>query len=77
MRLTLCIHPSQVAAVNASFAPSERELDWAHRVIAAASVQLAVVVDGKLVDSGCSQPLSSSGAHIASNVVQCGWRSSF
>jgi citrate lyase subunit beta/citryl-CoA lyase len=46
----LCIHPSQVAAVNELFSPSADELDWAHRVIAAASLQGAVVVDGKLVD---------------------------
>lgn len=46
----LCIHPSQVAAVNDGFSPSENELDWANRVLAAASTQGAVVVDGKLVD---------------------------
>lgn len=46
----LCIHPSQVDAVNDGFSPSESERDWARRVIAAASVQGAVVVDGKLVD---------------------------
>lgn len=46
----LCIHPSQVAAVNDGFSPSENELDWARRVLAAASTQGAVVVDGRLVD---------------------------
>lgn len=46
----LCIHPSQVAPVNAGFSPSAEELVWAERVIAAASLQGATVVDGKLVD---------------------------
>ncbi len=46
----LCIHPSQVVAVNDGFSPSSEELDWARRVLDAASVQGAVVVDGKLVD---------------------------
>ena len=46
----LCIHPSQVAAVHDGFSPSESELDWARRVLAAASLQGAVVVEGKLVD---------------------------
>lgn len=31
----LCIHPAQVAVVNAAFAPSTAELDWARRVAAA------------------------------------------
>jgi citrate lyase subunit beta / citryl-CoA lyase len=48
----LCIHPKQVAPVNAGFAPSAKEVDWARRVVdALAKGQLgAVTVDGKLVD---------------------------
>jgi citrate lyase subunit beta/citryl-CoA lyase len=48
----LCIHPKQVPLVNAGFAPSDKEVDWAHRVLAAlAQGPLgAVTVDGKLVD---------------------------
>jgi citrate lyase subunit beta/citryl-CoA lyase len=48
----LCIHPSQVAAVNAGFRPSAEQLDWARRVVAAAnrSGGRAVAVDGKMVD---------------------------
>jgi citrate lyase subunit beta / citryl-CoA lyase len=48
----LCIHPRQVPVVNTVFAPSEKEVDWAHRVISAlAQGGLgAVTVDGKLVD---------------------------
>src|ERR1700757_1842346 len=47
----LCIHPKQVAAVRAAFAPTEAELDWARRVLtAAASGVGAVQVDGRMVD---------------------------
>ena len=47
----LCIHPSQVDAINAGFTPSAASIDWARRVIAATqSVAGAVTVDGKLVD---------------------------
>jgi citrate lyase subunit beta/citryl-CoA lyase len=48
----LCIHPRQVPLVNAGFAPTGQEVDWARRVIAAlAEGGLgAVAVDGKLVD---------------------------
>lgn len=48
----LCIHPRQVPPVNAGFAPSPQEVNWAERVVAAlAEGRLgAVTVDGKLVD---------------------------
>jgi citrate lyase subunit beta / citryl-CoA lyase len=48
----LCIHPRQVAVVNAGFSPSAEELAWARRVLAAAekSSGAAVAVDGKMVD---------------------------
>jgi citrate lyase subunit beta/citryl-CoA lyase len=48
----LCIHPSQVAAVNAGFRPTAGQVDWAHRVIDAAARAggAAVAVDGKMVD---------------------------
>ena len=48
----LCIHPKQVAPVNAAFAPSPEELDWARRVLAAAATSdgAAVALDGKMVD---------------------------
>ena len=50
-----CIHPDQLAVVHAAFAPAERELDWARRVIDAASAaaregQGAVLLDGAMVD---------------------------
>jgi citrate lyase subunit beta/citryl-CoA lyase len=48
----LCIHPKQVAQVNAAFAPTADELMWAHRVVAAAaeSKGAAVALDGRMVD---------------------------
>lgn len=48
----LCIHPRQVPAVNAGFAPTVQEVDWARRVIAALAQgsRGAVTIDGKLVD---------------------------
>ena len=48
----LCIHPKQVAVVNAAYLPSEAERDWARRVLEAAerSGGAAVAVDGKMVD---------------------------
>jgi citrate lyase subunit beta / citryl-CoA lyase len=49
----LCIHPRQVAAVNAGFTPSDAEVDWARRVLTAVerSGGAAVAVDGKMVDT--------------------------
>lgn len=47
----LCVHPRQVAVVNAAFAPAQADIDWAKRVIAAlADGRGAVAVDGKLID---------------------------
>lgn len=51
----LCIHPRQVAAVHAAFAPSDAEVDWARRVLGAVvapdgSERAAVKVDGAMVD---------------------------
>ena len=48
----LCIHPSQVATVHAAWMPSEQELEWARKVLAAdaASAGAAVQLDGRMVD---------------------------
>ena len=48
----LCIHPAQVAAIQAAFQPTPDELDWATRVLDAfeASGGAATAVDGKMVD---------------------------
>ena len=49
----LCIHPRQVAIVNASIGPSTEELAWARRVIAAdeSAGGAAVQLDGRMVDA--------------------------
>ena len=47
----LCIHPTQVEAVDAAMQPSEAEIAWARRVTAAAASGAgALQVDGKMVD---------------------------
>jgi citrate lyase subunit beta/citryl-CoA lyase len=48
----LCIHPAQVAHVNAFFAPTQEEVAWARRVLeaAAGSGGAAVALDGKMID---------------------------
>ncbi|MCV7388708.1 CoA ester lyase [Mycolicibacterium peregrinum] len=47
----LCIHPKQVAAVNAGFAPDESEVRWAYRILAEVNDQGVAVVDGKMIDA--------------------------
>lgn len=49
----LCIHPAQVAPVNAAFAPSLQALDWARRVQVAyeAAGGGVCVLDGRMVDA--------------------------
>jgi citrate lyase subunit beta/citryl-CoA lyase len=51
----VCIHPRQVAVVNAGFGPTEAELSWARRVLAAdaharAQGLGATVLDGRMID---------------------------
>jgi citrate lyase subunit beta/citryl-CoA lyase len=47
----LCIHPKQVEAVRAALAPTDEEIGWARRVVAAAEGSAgAVQVDGRMVD---------------------------
>lgn len=46
----LCIHPRQVEAVRRAMTPSEAEVAWARRVLAAAKNAGAVQVDGRMVD---------------------------
>ena len=48
----LCIHPLQVAAVHAAFAPTPAQIDWAQRVLQAetAAGGGAFTVDGRMVD---------------------------
>lgn len=44
----LCIHPKQIETVKRAFAPTQTQIDWAHRVLA--SGDGAVSVDGAMVD---------------------------
>jgi citrate lyase subunit beta/citryl-CoA lyase len=48
----LCIHPRQVAAVQAAFTPGAERVAWASRVCAAfaAAGGSAVAVDGQMID---------------------------
>jgi citrate lyase subunit beta/citryl-CoA lyase len=48
----LCIHPKQIAPAHDAFAPTAAQLDWAHRVLAAAEAAggAAVALDGAMVD---------------------------
>ena len=48
----LCIHPRQVAGVNAGFMPPPAEIAWAREVIRAADAAggNAVRIDGKMID---------------------------
>ena len=47
-----CIHPAQVDVVNACFAPTAAEIEWAERIVAAfaQSAGGAVRVEGRMVD---------------------------
>jgi citrate lyase subunit beta/citryl-CoA lyase len=46
----LCIHPAQVASVNAAFDPSDDEVTWARTVLIAAD-DGATAVDGHMIDA--------------------------
>jgi citrate lyase subunit beta/citryl-CoA lyase len=49
----ICIHPDQVAAVNAAFTPDAGRLDWARRVVAGFAADPGAGVfalDGKMID---------------------------
>jgi len=50
------IHPKQIAAANAVFAPSAEEIEWSRRIIAAHAEAVAagkgmVLVDGRLIEN--------------------------
>ena len=51
-----CIHPAQIPVVNAAFSPTEKEVEWARKVVAAYEEANAVgsgsvSVDGQMVDA--------------------------
>lgn len=61
----MAIHPRQVAALNAAFAPSAEEIAWARRVEAAARAAAArgegaVTLDGRMID----KPVVARALHI-------------
>jgi citrate lyase subunit beta/citryl-CoA lyase len=50
------IHPKQIAAANAAFAPTPEEIEWSRRIIAAHAAATAagkgvVLVDGRLIEN--------------------------
>ena len=68
-----CIHPSQVALVQAAFSPSEREVEWAVRVVvadvkAAAEGRGAWTLDGKMIDA----PVVGRARGIVERAERCG-----
>jgi len=49
-----CIHPAQIEVVNEVFSPTEEEVEWANKVVAAyeeANAAGSVSVDGQMVDA--------------------------
>jgi len=47
-----CIHPSQIAILNAAFSPTDEELAWARRVVEGAEqAPGAFQIDGKMIDA--------------------------
>jgi citrate lyase subunit beta/citryl-CoA lyase len=67
----LCIHPKQVAHVNAAFAPGAEEVAWAERVLQAVENTdgAAVAVDGKMVD----RPVILKAEAIREEARRRGW----
>ena len=63
----LCIHPAQVAVVNAAFTPSADELDWARRVQAAFAAAGGGVfsLDGRMVDAPVLRLAQRTLAHVS------------
>ncbi|MGI9247325.1 MAG: HpcH/HpaI aldolase/citrate lyase family protein, partial [Steroidobacteraceae bacterium] len=49
----LAIHPAQLTPIHAAFSPSQPEVEWARRVLAALAAapgQGAVAIDGRMID---------------------------
>ena len=45
-----CIHPSQIPLVRQGFRPSEKDLNWARRVVQSATASSVHTLDGKMID---------------------------
>ena len=72
------IHPKQIDAANAAFSPSEKEVEWARRVVTAHGEAQAqglgvVLLDGRLIESlhveDAHRVLALAGAIAASSVT--------
>jgi citrate lyase subunit beta/citryl-CoA lyase len=51
-----CIHPAQISVVNEVFSPTEKEIEWARKVVAAyeeanAAGSGAISLDGQMIDA--------------------------
>jgi citrate lyase subunit beta / citryl-CoA lyase len=51
-----CIHPAQIAVVNEVFSPTEKEVEWAKKVVGAyeeanAAGRGAITLDGQMIDA--------------------------
>jgi citrate lyase subunit beta/citryl-CoA lyase len=68
----LCIHPRQVERVNAGFAPSQEEAEWAKRILRAIeeSAGAVVQVDGKMVDRPVLERARAILAETASEAIR-------
>ncbi|RDA85638.1 hypothetical protein CP532_3559 [Ophiocordyceps camponoti-leonardi (nom. inval.)] len=69
-----CIHPSQVETVQAMFAPSSEEVDWAVRVVvadekASASGRGAWTLDGHMIDA----PVVGKARAVVGKAERCGF----
>lgn len=68
-----CIHPSQVEVVQRAFAPSEKEVEWAVRVVIADGKadeqgRGAWTLDGKMIDA----PVSGKARSVVRRAERCG-----
>ena len=68
-----CIHPSQVEITQRTFAPDEKEVEWAVRVViadekAAKQGRGAWTLDGKMIDV----PVVGKAKAIVSKAEACG-----
>lgn len=76
----LCIHPDQVAVINAAFSPSPEQVAWAQRVVEAfkaaeASQSAAIQLDGQFIDYPIvyqAQRVLAADANIKRNAPRSG-----
>ena len=76
-----CIHPAQIPVVNEAFSPTEKEVEWARKVVDAyeeanAAGSGSVSVDGQMVDAASIRmaqntlDLSASSQHVSESETQ-------